>query len=84
MGYQRRARVAARYPGLRVNDLSATDVAIYCAMIERTDAEDALRAGNLTPAGRGHAVGVLRGDKEAGQVAEAQAVLAEAMKTKGF
>ncbi len=83
MAYRRRARVAARYSGFRVDQLSATDVAIYDELIRQMDAEASLRAGG-SPEQVGRAVATLTDNEDMGLVAEANAILEQARRDKGF
>jgi hypothetical protein len=67
-----------------VNDLSPTEVVIYDGLIEKMEAEEALKDGGATPETIGRATELVTGSKMKGAVALAQAQLAEAALREGF
>ncbi len=84
MGFQRRARVAARYPGLDVDRLSSAKVWVYDDLIRKMDAEAVLVSGQATPQQIGVAALESTDNPETAMYAEARAILDAARQRKGF
>ncbi len=84
MAYRRRARVAERFPGLGVDRLSATDIRVYDNLIRAMDAESVLANPSASPEAIGQATMVLTGNRLKSELAKAKAMLADAIRRKGF
>ncbi len=84
MDVRRRARVAARLPGLIANDLSSAELRAYERIVTEMDAEAVLNNPLALPSQIGQATTILTGSRLKGETAKAKAIVQRAIAKEGM